>query len=156
MTIREFIEEISTLTGYEFTEKQNTRLVERCKPLPEKYLDKIYSIIERTPNIPKNVFGLVVGHISWAENELKNARRIEQWRTVKKENLATPEEISLTMKIIGILMRFEHSIELCARFSSGMDAAISKNCLLEFLKKAESFYETKIAEGVKMRNEVKI
>ena len=152
MTFKEFIKRISIATQYTFTDDQVNRIRSECEKINESYLTRICSTIERSPNHPKNIYGLVLGNIEWANDELK-AERLKVQRRNTKEEYATPEEISLTFEITTILMQFENSGELLLSFNEHFTAAIKKGMCLEFLKKAKQFYLDKIKEGVKLKKQ---
>lgn len=150
MNFEEFLERISTATQYNFTDQQVTRIQNECNTITEKYLTRICSTIERSPSHPKNIYGLVLGNIEWARDEL-NTERLKRERWTTKEDCATPEEFALAMEVTGLLRRFENSKDLLTAFSQNFEQAIKKEICLEFLKRAKEFYLTKIQEGVKLK-----
>ena len=155
MNFEEFLERISAATQYTFTDQQAARLKNECSTITEHYLMRVCSIIERSPNHPKNIYGFTLGHIDWAKDEL-NAERLKRERWTAKEDCATTEEFALTMEVTGLLCKFENSKELLVMFSEKFLTAIKKDMCLEFLQKAKDFYLTKIKEGVRLKKVVTI
>lgn len=152
MSFEEFIERVSTATQYSFSENQLMRIKTDCDNISEQYLKKIASIIERSPNHPKNIYGLVLGNLQWAKDEIES-EKLKQERWTAKEDCAKAEEFNKTMDVTALICRFEHSADLLPKFSEGLLRAIKKDCTVEFLDKAKEFYLNKIREGVKLKYE---
>lgn len=155
MTFKEFLDRISAATQYTFTDQQAARLKNECSEITEHYLTRVCSIIERSPNHPKNIYGFTLGYIDWAKDEI-NAERLKRERWTEKEDCATAEEYAITMEVTGLLCRFENSKELLTLFSEKFLTAIKKDMCLEFLQKAKEFYLLKIKEGVKLKKVVTV
>jgi hypothetical protein len=141
---RGLLNEITIASDKNFSEPQAVSLIDSMKTLGWNGSYRITVMVTRTGNLPKNIYGHV---LSLIEDDIDRARKQfiqkEEW-AVKEEDCATPEEFKLTMKCIGLICRFENSVELCKLFGDYLLGAYKKGILLESLKKADVFYSEQL------------
>jgi hypothetical protein len=153
MTFDDFINRVQVATQYKFTDDQLVRIRKESEGVPESKIMSICLSIERSPNHPKNIYGLILGNLDWAKDQMRyEQEKIRRFKT--KADCATPDEISLTFEVTALIMGFENSAELLKLFSEKFEIAIKKDMCLEFLQRSKQFYQDKIKEGVKLKNPV--
>ncbi len=126
------IERISTATDKAFTDRQARTVMNRLEAIGWEASYRVSSKIERAPNVPKNVYGMVLNMID-EEDESVNKKVLTREDWLADPDCASPEEFEMTMKCISFCCMFKNSVELCNMLSNGMTGSFKKDVLLEYL-----------------------
>lgn len=115
------------------SEHQSRRVREAMEAIGYQAAHRITVRIERSANIPKNLYGFSLSMID-EEKEAGSKKTLTQSDWKNDPNCATSEEFSMTMKCIAINLIFIDSIDLCKCLAEGMEGACKKDALLMFLR----------------------
>jgi len=142
---------LSIAADKEFTDKQTIELVASLRNLGWEGSRRVVEGIRTSANIPRNLFGFTIAAIKEEFRYIaRQKHQKEQWQ-VSDADKASVDEYCITMRIIGLLCRFENSCELLVKFGEYMDKAVTQSNFLEIMQRAETFYKGQIKAGVKLK-----
>ncbi len=135
---------LSIAADKEFSEKQSVELVASFRNLGWDGAYRVVESIRTSANIPRNLFGFTIAALRDEYRYLaKQKYQRDHWK-VADEDKATPEEFCITMRVIGMLSRFENSANLLFKFGEYMEAALTQKDFLGTMQRAEKFYSDQI------------
>jgi len=128
------LNEIAIASDRQFSEVQTMSLVDELKKIDWKDAYRIIVRFVRQPSLPKNIYGSLISAIEYIkyENKKKLEKSEPSWKPAT-DDMATPEEFILTMKIIGKLSSCENARKNLEDFATEMNDAIDRKNLTGYL-----------------------
>ena len=142
---------LSIAADKEFTDKQSIELVAALRNLGWEGSCRVIESIRTSANIPRNLFGHTLATIKEEFRYLQKQKYQKTSWHVSDEEKASTEEFCITMRIIGLLCRFENSSDLLFKFGQYMENAVTQTKFLEIMQRAEKFYTDQVKAGQKLK-----
>lgn len=145
------IAHLGIVADREFTDKQSEGLVAAFRSLGWEGSYRVVEGIAASTNIPRNLYGTILNSIKEEQRyQAKQKFNREHWK-VADEDKASEEEFCITMRVIGLICRFENSADLLFKFGDFMEKAVTQSNFMAQMKRAEEFYGNQIKAGARLK-----
>jgi hypothetical protein len=146
------VEELQTTRGKDFSITQAESLISSLKNINWSAAFWIVKSMTRLPNLPNNLYGLVLDRIDQQKyEETKRLENRKSWDT--QEGCLSPEEFYIGMMCLSKIAQMDNRRERFEKFATACEYAIDQKKLLSFLKSTSHLAENYLQSSFEQKKE---